>query len=129
LLELDSVPHTIEEKLNEGIKVAKEERFNQLMQECPNSLKKRGYESVDQIPEYIVFTELYLKFSDHGNGLERSEIVRSIVDTLEADVCSFEVETSFHVDLLERIDDLRQLALNYLEKIMLQKKMMENYIL
>lgn len=129
LFELDNIPQSIEEKLRNGIKAAKEKKFKEITKEFPDRLKKVGYESVDQIPEYVVFTELNLKFSDKGHGLIRSEISRAIVDKLDRYTCNFEAETSFPIDLSEQIEDLKQLALTYLEKMMFQERVIENYIL
>lgn len=129
MFELESIPSTIEERLRSGIKAAKEERFNEIVKEFPDHLKKVGYENVDQIPEYVVFTELNLKFSNKGNGLEHSEIRRYIVDVLDGDDCNFETDTSIPIDLSDQIEDLKQLALTYLEKIMFQKREVKNYIM
>lgn len=126
--ELDSIPPIIEDKLQKEIKIAKERRFKELIKEFPNRFKRLGYETVDQIPEHIIFTELNLKFSDKGDGLEYSEIRRYIVDNLDSNTCGFETETSFPIDLSEQIEDLKKLALTYLEKIMFQKRVVENYI-
>lgn len=128
LFEVDSVSPTIEDKLQKGIKVAKERRFKELIKEFPDRLKRLGYDNIDQIPEHVIFTELNLKFSDKGNGLEYSEIRRYIVDDLDSNTCGFETETSFPIDLSEQTDDLKQLALTYLEKIIFQKRVVENYI-
>lgn len=128
LFELDSIPPIIEDKLQKEIKIAKERRFKELVKEFPNRFKRLGYETVDQIPEHIIFTELNLKFSDNGDGLEHSEIRRYIVDNLNSDTCSFETEASFPINLSEQIEDLKQLALTYFEKIMFQKRVIDNYI-
>lgn len=129
LFELDSIPQSIEERLRNGIKAAKEKKFKEIIKEFPDRLKKVGYECAEQIPECVVFTELNLKFSDKGHGLIRSEIRRAIVDKLDGNTCSFEIETSFTIDLSEQIEDLKQLALIYLKKIMFQERVVENYIL
>lgn len=126
--ELENVAPSIEDKLKDGIKVAKEEKFREISKNFPDRLKNVGYENADQIPEHVVFTVLDLKFSNKGNGLEYSKIERGIVDALDGNICSFEVETSFPIDLSEQIYDLKQLALIYLEKIMFQKRVVENYI-
>lgn len=127
--ELENVAPSIEDKLKDGIKVAKEEKFREISKYFPDRFKNVGYENADQIPERVVFTVLDLKFSDKGKGLEHSKIGRGIVDALDGNICNFEVETSFPIDLSEQIDDLKQLALTYLEKIMFQKRTVENYII
>lgn len=127
MLQVESISPTIEDKLQKGIKAAKEREFKELIKKYPDKCKKLGYENADQIPEYVVSTELNLKFSDEGNGLEHSEIRRYIVDNLDKNI--FETEISFPIDLSEQIDDIKRLALTYLEKIIFQKRIIKNYVI
>ena len=127
LFEVESLPKELEEKLCKQVEESKRERFDYLSTIFADKEKHIGYENVEDIPEQIVFTELNLKFSDKGEGLLRSEIRRMICDDTE-DV-HFEVDASMPIDLSNQVEDLKRLALIFLEKIMFQKREVENYIL
>ena len=128
LLELDSVSKDIEEKLQKAMGIAKEKEFKRIKKDFPERLKCVGYKRVEDIPEYTVYTGLNLSFSDKGKGLVRSEINRGIVDRLDGDTCNFEVAVSLPIELELNTDELKQLALTYLEKIIFKPRTVENYV-
>lgn len=128
LLELDSISKGVEKKLQKAMRIEKEKEFERIKKGFPERLKRVGYKRVEDIPEYTVYTGLDLRFSDKGKGLVYSGINRSIVDRLDGDTCNFEVDVSLPVELELNTDELKKLALTYLEKIIFKPRTVENYV-
>lgn len=122
------MPQVIENKLNEVLQSEKKRKFNEYFAEFPERLGEKGYKTVEDVKEYIGFTILDFRCSEHGEGVTKSKITRYCFDVDNLDDCLFEYEATIPIDILSpTIDEWKYLVMEYFEKLIFRKDCMRVY--